>query len=385
MISYRDGDSRVEILVGERRITAFQPTLDALRARMGYRDDMTTSPQRLLLWAAISAELPVVVTLQRSGEFYGIVLMTIRRWRGIPIGFAHAGNLAGQGGVVAAPADRRAALEMAARTLLRTYLVHTVLVSVLQTHPALPDIRSAAIGIHGQWHFREIRIRLSLAGGLPAVFNALSYKMRRNVRYYRKRADEELGLQLVSDMTTCQRRSAVMALHGGGPYPVDTKKAEKIDVALQKIPGCFAMGLQDRAGNWISYITGWRAAGATYVDWQLNSGGHANASISTVMRAYLLEHEVDIGSDAIIFVGLTNPFWARACEVQTCADLAATRGGLLGAMTRRLAVRVSPNGRVAALLGSQENPLAKTGFEDPKDDREGSLVSVSDPRQSAEL
>ena len=109
------------------------------------------------------------------------------------------------------------------------------------------------------------------------------------------------------------------------------------------------MGLQDAQGDWLSYITGWRGADGTYIEWQLNREHCEGASISTVMRSYMLEHELKRGSPAVIFVGGTSPFWSRVCEPSVCGDLLATRNGVMGHLARKLAVRIKPAGQVAKL------------------------------------
>ena len=109
------------------------------------------------------------------------------------------------------------------------------------------------------------------------------------------------------------------------------------------------MGLQDGAGQWLSYVAGWREPGGTCIDWQLNHDAYPDASLSTVMRGLLLEHEAMRGSQAIVFVGLTSEFWSRVCEPAVCGDLLGTRTGAVGAVTRRLTTWVSPQGQVAAM------------------------------------
>ncbi len=158
----------------------------------------------------------------------------------------------------------------------------------------------------------------------------LGYKMRRNLRYYRRRAQSEFGCRFLPDLTAEQRRQAVQALFDKGTYPTAAQRAWRLEAALLAVPGHFAMGLQDEHGEWLSYITGWRGAEGTYIDWQLNRDSHEGASISTVMRGYLLEHEAERQSPAIIFVGGTSPFWSRVCEPSICGGFAGDPQGSHG-------------------------------------------------------
>lgn len=320
------------------------------------------SMQRLLSWTSTFGEVPAVLLLYDGAVLWGVALLAFRRLHGIPLGFATGGNIAGQGSVISQEGDRIAVLEEAARVLLRGLRANIVKLSTLLPSPmqqpgqvassvTTPELILATRGLAGHWRIREVRLRISLEGGMPAVMARLSYKMRRNIRYYRRRAETDCGLVFVPEMTLAQRKQAVAALHSQGTYPMATRHASRREAGLHDMPKAFAMGLQDRWGTWVSYVAGWRAPDGSYVDWQLNADQQEAASISTVMRAYLLEHEASRGSPAIVFAGMTAPFWGRACEPALCGDLIATRAGPASKVLRALAVWVSPHGQVAALLG----------------------------------
>ncbi len=349
LLRFRDGDTQVEALIGARSIYAAQSQIDALRERSGQIEDAMTSLHRFLPWALMSNELPVALLMHRSRELYGVVLLFFRRRYGVPIGLAKAGNLGGQGGVIAAIADRIAAMETAARVLLGNSLAHTVVLSTLWADQIAPSSNLLVAGVCGQWHFREVRLRLDLSGGLEATMGRLGQKMRRNLSYYRRRAESEFGCRFSPKVTPEQRQLAVGALFDKGGYPTGAQRARQLEAALQATPGHFAMGLQNAGGDWLSYITGWRGTDGTYIEWQLNCDHHANASISTVMRSYMLEHELKRQSPAIIFVGETAPFWSRICEPSVCGDLLATRKGIIGNFAKQMTCRVSPMGQVAKL------------------------------------
>ncbi len=349
IFKFADGDTRVEALIGQRRIQAARFEIDALREHSGSLDDGMTSLHRFLSWAALWDELPVALLMRRSNKLYGAALLSLRRKYGVPVGLARAGNLGGQGGVIAAVADRAAVMEAASRVLLRKPFAHTVMLSTLWASQTVPGPALPVPGVRGQWHFREVRLRLDLSGGLEATMERLGYKMRRNLRYYRRKAEGELGCRFLPALTSEQRRQAVDALRGEGTYPVGPERARQLEAALLTTPGHFAMGLQDSHGAWLSYVAGWRGAGGTYIDWQLNRDQFESASISTVMRSYLLEHEIAHQSPTIVFVGGTSPFWSRVCQPEICGDLLATRRGLAGRLARKIACRISPTGQLAKL------------------------------------
>ena len=60
-------------------------------------------------------------------------------------------------------------------------------------------------------------------------------------------------------------------------------------------PEFFSMGLRLPDGVWLSVLSGWRRNRVTYVDLQMNDMHHKKESISAVMRAFMLEHEIALG------------------------------------------------------------------------------------------
>ena len=346
---FREKTTRVEMLLGLRSIRGAEREIDQLRQECGQSGDVPSSIDRIVLWSAIHRQVPAALLLRRQGTLYAVVWLTFRRRFGIILGYVNSGDLSGQGSVIASPDARRQALEITARILLRRPLAHTTVLSVLW-HGEVPEASATTVhGVSGAWQFHEVRYRLSLEGGFEAVMERLGYKMRRNVRYYRRRAEKDLGCNFVPDMSPQQRQQAVLALFDKGTYPLDLRRAEATEAALLNLPGHFAMGLRNADGTWLSYVAGWRGVDGTHIDWQLNHDTFASASLSTVMRGYLLEHEAGCGSPKVAFVGLTSDFWSRVCEAETRGDLVATRSGLVGAAARWLTNRMRPAGRVANL------------------------------------
>ena len=344
---FHEGATQVETLLGVRSIRRAEGEINRLRQECGQLGDVSSSTDRIVLWSGIHRHIPAALLLRRRGTLYAVVWLTFRRRFGIVLGYVNSGDLSGQGSVIAHPDARRDALELTARVLLRRPLAHTAVLTVLWSGEPPKGSAATVRGVNGAWQFHDVRFRLPLGGGVDAVMERLGYKMRRNLRYYRRRAERELGCSFVPDMSVDQRRRAVLALFDKGTYPIDQRRAEATEAALLTFPGHFAMGLQDGEGRWLSYVAGWRGQDGTHVDWQLNHNTFSSASISTVMRGYLLDHELERGSPAIVFVGLTSDFWSRVCDAEIRGDLVATRPGLVGSAARWLTNRLRPQGRVA--------------------------------------
>ena len=93
------------------------------------------------------------------------------------------------------------------------------------------------------------------------------------------------------------------------------------------------MGLRLPDGTWLSVLSGWRDRGATFVDLQMNLLQCKKESISGVMRAFLLEHEISLGQEQITFVGGCSVLLGRYCEPGApCTDAVLWRGGVRSAI-----------------------------------------------------
>ena len=91
----------------------------------------------------------------------------------------------------------------------------------------------------------------------------------------------------------------------------------------------FSMGLRLPDGPWLSLLSGWRRHGVTYVDLQMNDMHYKKESISAVMRAFMLEHEIATKQQLINFVGGSSLLLRRYCEpLEPCTDLFCRQAGL---------------------------------------------------------
>ena len=64
-------------------------------------------------------------------------------------------------------------------------------------------------------------------------------------------------------------------------------------------------GLRCCDGQWLSVIAGRRQPGALVLDWQINLAGLPRYSLCTVMRSFLMEHEIARGTGKLFFEGGT--------------------------------------------------------------------------------
>jgi hypothetical protein len=359
--AFRDGDVLVKAYFGARSIFAVEDQIEAARRQIDYTSDLVTSVPRFVTRSAVADEVPVALMMHRLNRFYGVALVCLRSKRGIPTGIVSGGDETGQGGVISHPEDRIGVLEAASRILLKLPFIHTVLLSTVWSEADVLGNGPSGAGIGVNWQFRQVGFTLDLGGGREATMERLGYKMRRNLGYYKRRAEAQLGCQFLPELSAGQRVEAVEELFDKGTYQLGRQRSRQLNATLQALPGSFASGLRNSEGEWLSYVAGWRGPEGTYIDWQLNRQQPENASISTVIRSYLLDLELESRSPAVIFVGGTAPQWSRACKQVICGELLMVRRGIVGYLSRRLARRFSPSGKIARLQGKPVLSIAKAG------------------------
>ena len=337
-----------EIFVGRRSVLSARAELDALRLQFGQSSDALTSPDWFLAHARRDNDVAVAVILRRGSQAFGAMLLRGRKALGIPSGLLKAGLSCGRGAVIGELAQRAAIAEIATQRVIGKGLAHTVMVTMLLDEDE-GVVRPSSCG-QGSWIVGTTRSSLSLDGGLDAVLSRMSYKARRNVRYYRRRAETELGCVFVPQLSPEQSRQAIAALHGCGRHGMSARRASQYGSAVKALEGGFEMGLQDGEGRWLSFLSGWRRPEATYFEWQLNATDAEAASISLVMRSCFIEHEASRGTPNIVFVGGTSPNWNRAFAPQSCGELIELRHDPVSDLVRRFGQRLRPDGRFTALL-----------------------------------
>jgi hypothetical protein len=77
---------------------------------------------------------------------------------------------------------------------------------------------------------------------------------------------------------------------------------------LRERPEFFCTGMCLPDGTWLSILSGWRHDRVTHVDLQRNGMCFKKESLSAVMRAFMLQHEIASKQQLIDFVGGTSLF-----------------------------------------------------------------------------
>ncbi|MGB8535007.1 MAG: hypothetical protein WCD57_01220 [Acidobacteriaceae bacterium] len=146
-------------------------------------------------------------------------------------------------------------------------------------------------------------------------------RTRRSLAGKRKQLETQAHVVFVPSLEPAQALEAMLSLQPRSlPYRMDGFYHARYHL-LDEIPDFFCMGLRLPDGTWLSVLSGWRRNGVTYLDLQMNDLHCKKESLSAVMRAFMLEHEITNQQELIHFAGGTSLLLRRYCRpTEPCSD-----------------------------------------------------------------
>jgi hypothetical protein len=182
---------------------------------------------------------------------------------------------------------------------------------------------------------REIPDYLPLLETFDATLARIGQRTRSNLRYYRRRAESQLGCNYVPEVT--MEKAEFLAFNRECMYAVpDNVAAWRYD-ALRGLSVPVFMGMKDRDGRWLSLLGGRRNETETEILWQMNREGLAVHSLSLVMRSYFMEHEIAEGMRRMYIEGGTPHPMRFSFVKDSVTDLVVLRRSPLLMLMSRLA------------------------------------------------
>lgn len=189
--------------------------------------------------------------------------------------------------------------------------------------------------------------KLPLGSTLDETLGRMGSHTRRNLRLARRRAVVQLGTTFVADSLITE--GEFLAMNHEGFYPVPDPVARWRYRSVQRTPGGFLAGVQTCDGVWIALLGGRRFQGPdgayTAVDWQLNRTGFAPYSPGSLIRSFLMEHEIARGTCHLRFEGGTPHSMRSAFEPEVLREWLYARPRWTAASLRRLG-QVLPKGNL---------------------------------------
>jgi hypothetical protein len=277
---------------------------------------------------------------------------------GCGIGIFSTNDRSGRGTLVA-PAGMRAAMaEMASRSLLDRGVL-AVLISFRDGENGKdtkgPEERtlncSTASDKTARWAWRERETPdyLPLEASFDGTLAKIGTRTRRNMRYYRKRAEGELGCVFLPAVEIGKRE--FLDFNRECMYAVPGKVASWRYDSLKDVGTPLLMGIKDRDGRWLSLLGGRRHRDGTEILWQMNRSGLSGYSLSIVMRSYFMEHEISHGVTKLYMEGGTGHPMRFSFVNDRVKDLVAVRRSRLGLLVPGLAhLFIKPDNELALML-----------------------------------
>jgi hypothetical protein len=182
-----------------------------------------------------------------------------------------------------------------------------------------------------------------------ATLAKIGQRTRRNLRYYRKRAEAELGCIFLPAVQIDKRE--FLEFNRDCMYAVPAKAAGWRYDSLRDVSTPLFMGIKDREGRWLSLLGGRRHHAWTEILWQMNRDGLSSYSLSLVMRSYFMEHEIAHGMTKLYMEGGTAHPMRFSFVNHKVTDLVVMRRSRLALLIPRLAkLFIKPDNELALML-----------------------------------
>lgn len=279
------------------------------------REDDTTCLPDYFLPRLSPMHRPRVVLCYEHSRLVGVVYAEERTVAGLPTGWISGGDALGRGLVLAAPVREAEVLATACESLLANG-AHALRLRWRSTgHEILPIVRLERPGLQ-VWCRSEVRPHgdwLHLGTDFHDFLEGLGPRTRRNLRYYRRRAEEQ-GLRFVPDLTLAQYEAAMTAL----ATREDAATLQERDARDRRFFAQFGRpllaGLATSDGRLLSVLGGVRAGDHLHLLSQFNDESCPGQSLSLLLRGYVIEQLIEHGVRQIHFVNGTSGALGRFCD-----------------------------------------------------------------------
>jgi hypothetical protein len=150
---------------------------------------------------------------------------------------------------------------------------------------------------------REISSFLPLKDTFEATLATLGKRTRSHMRYYRRRAERELGCGFAGEVQI--GKESFLRFNRECSFSTTDDLAEIRYASLANSPNTFLSGIHDHDGRWLSLVGGYKKDGTVEIYWQMNLASLPSYSLSTVMRSFLVEAEIAQGAKKLFIEGGT--------------------------------------------------------------------------------
>jgi hypothetical protein len=331
-----DGSQRTtDLIIGEQKLRVFLQEIRDLRLRCGQQDDLTTDPEYFIAANTLRFRRVLAVLIRRDQELEACVFFIEHCILGVGLGFLDGGDAAGESLVAAPEPFRTEYVLLAAQALLRFSRIHGVSLRMSGSCDRCIDV----MGPESRYRVfvaTDTPRKLPLEGSYREMLAAMGPRTRRSLAAKRRQLENSAGVVFLPVLEPDQALEAMLQLQPRAlPHRLRKFYRARYRLLCQR-PEFFSMGMRLPDGTWLSILSGWRHDRMTHVDLQMNHSRFKKESLSAVMRAFMLEHEIALKQQLIDFVGGTALLLRRYCHPEPCTDIFLWRPSLRAFLSKMI-------------------------------------------------
>jgi hypothetical protein len=327
--SFMEGPRATDLVIGNRELLACLEEIRQLRRRCGQEDDLTTDPEYFIAANTVPNRRCAAVLIRQNRELEACVLFYEHTSCGVGLGLFRGGDYIGESLIAGPQALHVQYVHLAIQALLKKWRIHGVSITMKACATTCIQLMGPASNFR---RFRgcEIQHKLYLESTYEGMLASMGPRTRRSLAGKRQQLEKTTDLKFIAALAPEQSLEVMLGLEDKS-MPHRPTEFIQARYRLQRAnPDFFSMGLRLPDGPWLSIVTGWRRNGVTYVDLQMNDMHYKKESISAVMRAFLLEHEIACKQEVINFVGGSSLLLRRYCEpIEPNTDIFIYKPGVL--------------------------------------------------------
>ncbi|MHB8734731.1 MAG: GNAT family N-acetyltransferase [Terriglobales bacterium] len=319
------GDNWTTLLTEPADVLRLAPEIEELLHSSGKAGDLTLLPAYYLARLRGYGKAPALVAVRHGERLAGVVYGMESRVLGARVGYVVAGDACGEGAMVAPFELEPAVMAAAVRHWATLRRIHTIFVrnkiegtTVAKLAACLAEQGSSGDRVHYAAH--PVRNHLVLAATYPEFLASVGYHTRRNLRYYRRHG-ERRGWTFAPAVSPAEAQQALAELLPLARHGANSRHWPYFRDVLHSVSGARFAALRDVDGQWLSLIATWRRGDQCTVLLQLNHAGFSRESVSTVLRACLIENLIAQRVGRLVFLGGCSAGLARYAVPEVCRSL----------------------------------------------------------------
>jgi hypothetical protein len=319
--SFTDSARVPHLVIGNRELHSYVAEIRELRRRCGQEDDLTTEPEYFIAANTLPNRRCAAVLIRREQELEACVLFYEHTRLGVGLGLFRGGDYIGESLVAGPESHHVHYVHLATEALLKEWRIHGVSLSFKASLDSCLELMGPASNFR-RFSGTVVQHKLRLESTYEGMLARLGPRTRRSLAGKRQQLEKSAKVQFIPALDPDQAMEVMLALEAKSMPQRATKFFHARYRLLRANSDFFSMGLRLPDGPWLSLLTGWRRNGVTYVDLQMNDMNYRKESLSAVMRAFMLEHEIGRRQELINFVGGSSLLLRRYCEpIEPCTEI----------------------------------------------------------------